>query len=179
MKNKTILKKALVFMVMAALLAPLFLVKSAAAAQQKEYDVNGFSMSVPASWEYTVQEISLKDIAPQLGNGNFSMHLFMDGSEKGLFAISMDAGKKLNFKKMKKEMKAALDNGDIAAMSGLKKIKFSSVDTNIGKVLKVQMKVKQNGKTQNVELFMANKDTKMLVLVGVGVDCDAVLATLK
>lgn len=179
MKNKTILKKALVFMVMAALLAPLFLVKSAAAAQQKEYDINGFSISVPASWEHTEQEISLKDIAPQVGNGTFSMHLFMDGSEKGLFAVSMDTEKKMSIKKMKKEIKTAISNGDAAMMSGVKKIKFSTVDTNIGKGLKIQMTVTQNNKSQNVDVYITNKDTKMLVLVGAGVDCDAVLATLK
>lgn len=187
MKTRNIVKKALVFMVLAALLVPLFLVRGASAAETKTYDVNGFSLSVPAAWEHQQMDMDMKDLQisglpKKVENGKFSMHTFMDGTEKGMFAISMDIGEKVSYAKMKKQIKKAFKNGDALKMTGMTeggKIKITSVNTNLGKGLKISMKVKQNNKEQSVEVYMVTKETKMLVLTGLGVDCSSVLQSVK
>lgn len=188
MKTRNILKRALVFLVLAALLAPVFLVKGAAAAETKTYDVKGFSVTVPAAWEHTQTEMQMKDLQiknlpKEAQNGEFSLHMFMDGQEKGMIAVSMDMREKINYKKMKKRIDKELKKGDIssmmAGMSVSTDIKTKTIKTDLGKGMKMTMTITQNNKKQGVDVYLLCKGTKIFMMAGVGVDCSSVIQSVK
>ena len=188
MKTRDTLKKVLVFLVLAALLAPVFLVKGAVAAETKTYDVEGFSVTVPAAWEHTQTEMQMKDLQiknlpKKAQNGKFSLHMFMDGQEKGMIAVSMDAGEKISYKKMKKRIHKELKKGDLssmmAGMSVSADIKTRTIKTNLGKGMKMTMTITQNHKQQGVDVYLLCKGTKIFMMAGMGVDCTSVIQSVK
>lgn len=181
MKKTSGLKKALLLLLVVALVAPMVLFSQASAASKCK--VNGVTFKLPAGFK----SAGNMNMDGQMGEEftKASMVMLEKSDTVGAMIIVADAKKKMSVADMEKEIKDGLNNSDTSAdiSSMLAQfggdLKYDIVKTKVGKALHMTITATQAGQKMAVDTYVLFKGKKMVMVMGINTSVLSIVNSMK